>query len=250
MANDSEKKSKARVEQARNFCLQFLPAIFLFFFLFRLFRRVLDAGATISMLVATVSAVGAHVCLPEALRQRHFLGLPTSLRLLDRIQQLSVGAAWGVRAGAWAALVLPLVAARFYPPRHGLSSLVDGYLDAFCVLLNVLFTVPVAYLYFGAFDSAEKGSPHLENMLSLCIMTQVMASFTARGWFALFFIPPYAAYLLFDTYSGFARMAMMGGANVGAGAGAGGGGAAPEAPEAPTSKSSGKKPHAPGTHRR
>jgi hypothetical protein len=247
MANDSEKKSKARVEQARNFCLQFLPAIFLFFFLFRLYRRVLDAGATVSTLAAAAGAMGALVCLPEALRQRHFLGLPTSLRLLDRIQQLSVGAAWGVRAGAWAALVLPLAAARFYAPRHGPSSLVDGYLDAFCVLLNVLFTVPVAYLYTGAFDGAEKGSPHLENMLALCIMTQVMAAFTARGWFALFFIPPYAAYLLYDTFSGLARVAMRGGA----GAGAGGGGAAlPEAPEAPSSKSSAKKPHAPGTHRR
>ena len=211
MANDSEKKAKARVDLARAFVLQFVPSVFLFFFLFRAYRLVLGYGAVASTLAAVLGALGGLVCLPEVLGQRHFLGLPTGLRLRDLyVVQASPAAAWGVRLAAWASLAAALAAACLLP-RQGTSSWVfTGVWDAVWLLVNALFLLPVGAFYISAFELHDRGDDHMENMLALCIMTQIMATFTPRGWFALCFIPPYAAYIAYNMFAGVARMLTKG----------------------------------------
>jgi hypothetical protein len=255
MARESEKKAKLRTDQARAFVTQLLPCVLLFFALYRVHRAAQGAPAAAALAGALAGALGALAGAPEALGQASFLGLPGALRLPQALGGLRpLPSAWAVRAGAGAALAAPLAAALWLPWR---ASPLHGWVDALCLLLSAACAVPVATFYVALAEDAAgdgRGNPHLENMLTLCVLAPLLAAFSPRAWLLLLILPPYVAYVLYGMFVGVGGM--LGSVQLGSrsssssSSGAGGEGVGAAGKGGSGSSSSARKQHAPGTHRR
>jgi hypothetical protein len=206
MAGQSEKGGKQRKETAQLFVIQLMCIAYLFFFLYRKYRHELGFSVPGSpTLVALLGSLGAFTVLPEAIGQKNYLGLPTSLRFLDgRVHNFPSALVWGLRVGG-AAFAALAVGGLFYFPRAASQSFLEGWMDCLGLAVNALFLVPISQVYVADFEEADakRRDPHKENIFALCLTTQFFASYSSRWWLTLIFVPFYAAYMFFSYVSGF-----------------------------------------------
>ena len=156
-------------------------------------------------LVALLGSLGAFTVLPEAIGQKNYLGLPTSLRFLDgRVHNFPSALVWGLRAGGAACAALA-VGGLFYFPRVASQSYLEGWMDLVGLAVNALFLVPISQVYVVDFEvaDAKRRDPHRENLFALCLTTQFFASYSSRWWLTLIFVPFYAAYMFFSMITNF-----------------------------------------------
>ncbi len=87
-----------------------------------------------------------------------------------------------------------------------------GWKERYAALpLALLGEAVFAYMYVSSFKDSVKANGHYENLLALSVAANLFASFSPRGWYFLFVIPPYLAYLAWEFLAA-AKGALMPGA--------------------------------------